>query len=1207
MAAIGICPNRNELQQLAHGLLSADRLDEIAGHVEQCPGCVATLSGIRSADTLIDAVQGSSVIDRPTSQVNAVIERLCKVPGVAQPQTAALSVGRQSSPNPPVGESTDSHEPLDFLAPAQLPDEIGRLGPYRILKVLGVGGMGVVFQAEDPQLKRSFALKTMKPAIAANPKHRQRFLREAQAAARVESDHIVPIYQVGEERGVPYLAMPLLKGSSLEQRLTKGKPMSVPQVLRLALQAARGLATAHEAGLVHRDIKPANLWIEEASPGCESGDSRIKILDFGLARAVADAGLTQSGAIVGTPAYMAPEQARGDQVDARADLFSLGCVMYRMLTGEQPFQRDETMATLMALALNEPPPAHQVNPAVPAALSELVAQLMAKTPTARPGTATAVVERLLAIEKEFAPPKPAHEAIDTSRERQRAEDAASLNRTPALAPRKSSMSRRVALAAAMILVGALVAWQIIRIKDKDGNTIAEFKLPKDGSVWKDDKKIADKDAPDGTRDKPAVDPAVIKPDPLPPLKGGEPLSPIALVGRPAKIEGVRSWTIETRGHRGAIYWMEYSPDGKYLATPGHGDGTVRLWDAETGKLLNVLLGHTANVNGLRWSPDSRTVLTTSEDYTARLWDAATGRALHVLLGHEGIVCARAWTRDGKRVATGSHDKTVRVWDTVTGKQLQVLEGHTGFLQEISWSADGKTVRSVSQDKAVREWDAGTGRSKKEVSLDLRSVGSVAFSPDGRRIAVTSQDDDQRTNVVLCDAETARMVHRLPSEYQYPSQLAWSHDGKYLAFRGSEKDSIGIWDTATRKLHRQIVAPNLSSKIGGIALSRDGKTIAVGDEIGSLHFFDTASGEETRAVAGHEERIGGTAWSTDATTLVMAAPFSGQHNDNYFWSTRNGERTSILGRNRARFSWSADGKRIAIGDGNGGLTICDSSTFKPVHELRGHIGGISALAWTPDGKMLASGNAWGAGAASLRVWDTETGKPIAAWMMMDQNTNVNCVAWSPDQKILVSGHADGTIQICRLGEKEPVRWKTEQSSVSSVGWSPDGKCVVSGGTGLTMKLWDAASGKLLEVFKGHKSEVNHLGWMSDGKTIWSHSINDKTLRHWDSQTGQLLKTISLPAQGELSADRRLLASSRTCVTQLWEVETGLGRGSLVRLRNDHWLAIHPDGHYRGTPRVERELVYVAQLDDGSQITLTPEEFEKRFKWKNDPDKVRLIGK
>jgi serine/threonine protein kinase len=302
---------------------------------------------------------------------------------------------------PPVAKRKVDPASYDFLAPPQEADELGRLGPYRVLKVLGAGGMGIVFEAEDLQLKRKVALKVMPPARAVSETARKRFLREAQATAAIEHDHIVTIHQVGEDRGLPYLAMQLLKGEPLHERLEREPRLPVAEVLRLGREIARGLAAAHDRGLIHRDIKPANIWLENL-PGERGGAAprvRVKILDFGLARAlVDDAQVTQTGVLVGTPAYMAPEQTRDQPIDPRCDLFSLGTLLYRVSTGRQPFLAGDTIATLMAVATSQPPPPHHVNPDLPPALSELIRRLLAKDPNDRPASARAVAEAIEAIE-----------------------------------------------------------------------------------------------------------------------------------------------------------------------------------------------------------------------------------------------------------------------------------------------------------------------------------------------------------------------------------------------------------------------------------------------------------------------------------------------------------------------------------------------------------------------------------------------------------------------------------------------------------------------------------------------------------------------------------------------------------------------------------------------------------------------------------------
>jgi hypothetical protein len=365
--------------------------DELAGKKVKCPGCgavtavpdkaaVAPASGkLRPA-----APPAPADPDQPTVPPSAVSD----LPTAPPP---SQSDGTESAG---AGASDDVSSLTAFLAPPQAAGELGRLGGFRILKILGHGGMGVVFEGEDPRLGRRVAIKAMLPHLAGSKSSQERFVREAKAAAALEHDHVVPILQVGEDRGAPFIVMPFLKGEPLDARLKRDEKLPVTEVLRIGREIAEGLAAAHAKGLIHRDIKPANAWLEAPR-------QRVKILDFGLARAAAqESGLTQQGAIIGTPAYMAPEQAAGEQVGPRCDLFSLGVVLYRLCTGTQPFRGKDTISTLLAVATQDPQPPAAVRPEVPAALSELVMRLLAKKPEDRPASARAVADALQRLEKQ---------------------------------------------------------------------------------------------------------------------------------------------------------------------------------------------------------------------------------------------------------------------------------------------------------------------------------------------------------------------------------------------------------------------------------------------------------------------------------------------------------------------------------------------------------------------------------------------------------------------------------------------------------------------------------------------------------------------------------------------------------------------------------------------------------------------------------------
>ncbi len=286
---------------------------------------------------------------------------------------------------------------LGILKPPLQRDELGRLADFRVLQLIGQGGMGIVFRADDTRLSRVVALKIMHPRLAAESNMRQRFLREAKAMAAIKSDYVVTIYEVGVVNDLPFLAMELLEGESLETYHEKNGRLPLHQVVRIGLETARGLAAAHARGLIHRDIKPGNLWLESPS-------GRTKILDFGLARTRDSAQLSQAGAVLGTPAFMAPEQARAESVDHRVDLFSLGCVLYWLCTNEHPFKGTDILSTLTSLATYDPHPPLTISTDVPADLSDLVMQLLQKDPGRRPASSQVVADQMAAIEHSLGNP-----------------------------------------------------------------------------------------------------------------------------------------------------------------------------------------------------------------------------------------------------------------------------------------------------------------------------------------------------------------------------------------------------------------------------------------------------------------------------------------------------------------------------------------------------------------------------------------------------------------------------------------------------------------------------------------------------------------------------------------------------------------------------------------------------------------------------------
>ena len=283
--------------------------------------------------------------------------------------------------------NTPMDEDLSFLQPSQKPDSLGRLDKYEILSVVGKGGFGVVLKGFDESLHRIVAIKVMSPHMALNGTARQRFVREARTAAAVMHENVVTIHEVNGDAKIPFLAMQFVSGITLNDKIEKVGALGIKEILRIGMQIAEGLAAAHKQGLVHRDIKPANILLENAV-------ERVKITDFGLARAVDDASITQSGAVAGTPMYMSPEQANGEAVDHRSDLFSLGSVLYVMCTGRPPFRANSTMAVMKRVIDDTPSEIRPINPDVPDWLCDIVAKLHAKLPADRFQTAREVADVL---------------------------------------------------------------------------------------------------------------------------------------------------------------------------------------------------------------------------------------------------------------------------------------------------------------------------------------------------------------------------------------------------------------------------------------------------------------------------------------------------------------------------------------------------------------------------------------------------------------------------------------------------------------------------------------------------------------------------------------------------------------------------------------------------------------------------------------------
>jgi serine/threonine protein kinase len=831
--------------------------EEYAGRQGRCPYCQQTMTVPSGTDANRAESDDASAADPKTMlppSLDAGRDPKTILPAVPRgdpevPQGGTIVPDAAVTKNPAIGL-------YDFLAPPEVKGELGRLGGYRVLKVLGTGGMGVVFLAEDTRLKRLVALKAMLPALAASAGNRERFLREARSAAAIEHDHIVAIYQVDEDRGVPFLTMPLLRGESLEERLKRERRLPIPDVLRIARETAEGLAAAHARNMIHRDIKPANIWLE--------GDKgRVKILDFGLARSVrGESQLTQQGAIIGTPAYMAPEQAGGKPADNRCDLFSLGCVLYRMATGTLPFKGADAVSTLVAVATETPTVPRKLNPAVPPRLSKLIMELLAKDPNGRPPSALSVVDLLAEMEREPPPERTPVEERSAIRVQVIREDRHDTIRALAAGepmddefdgrrPSRSMLPWLIGGGVALlgIFLVALIGILVAVLKKSDAPEVAAkppvenitkqplpFNPPPnpiDNPGRVTNPKPADdpirkpkSGAEEGVNNpKPGdTDPAEIKPKPKP------------------KKDGPREPDKIFKPYSSAVKGLIFAPDGQHFFSHADNNSRVDYRALSTGRVVHSFDLGNGSVRHCLISPDGSRVLAYNDN---------------VLL---------AWEVDGKRdpvakvtAPTGSRivgagftaDKNVRaalaaliqnvgivqVFDNATNKFIMLpltpkkstpLQlRHPGEVYRVFFGPDSRRVVTFCQDYKFRTGDLETRREGITSTAAPGREKSLAVSANFKRVLGTFH----QANVRVFDLDGGTELHDIkPQEDGDTDAVAFGGDSS-LGVAGGWGGITRVLDLIDGKVVKELKA---GSVITAVALSPDGKTVLSGDMGGTMY-------------------------------------------------------------------------------------------------------------------------------------------------------------------------------------------------------------------------------------------------------------------------------------------------------------------------------------------------------------------------------------
>jgi hypothetical protein len=758
------CPTPARLQALLDGSLSPLEQADLTAHLDFCGECQQSLNRLADDGSGLEQVLRHANRDRPPgdSAFWPALARLEAVAiGVTEDLPALPSSGRDTPPPsavPPLLPPS-SEAGLEFLQPTDTPGMMGRIDRFDVAGIIGRGGMGVVVKAFDGCLERSVALKLLEPRFASDETARARFCREARAAASITHEHVVAVHHVEEDEksGLPYLVMQLVEGESLQDRLDRVGPLALAEVVRVGMQTAYGLAAAHARGLIHRDIKPANLLLER-------GTENVKLTDFGLARAAEDVKLTQTGFVAGTPHYMAPEQARGEAMDHRADLFSLGSVLYVMCTGRPPFDGSTPYLILRQLTEEAPPAARSLNPAVPEWLEDLIDRLLAKDPTERIQSAAEVAEILALRLPETTRAAPAQTPL-----------------RPLTAPRSRATApagrlRRMAGGLALILLGAAIgAFTACEV----GGLTHVFHAAPAGPL--------PSEAPPNTA-------------PLAVLEGNAgPVWTLAFTpdGKTMAVGAddgsVKIWDVARRevrltlpAHKGPVWSVAFAPDGT-LATAGE-DGSVRLWAPNTFEESKLIV-HPKAVRAVAFAPDGRTLAIGGRDGAIRLWDMTAGQDVTAQFrGHEGVVMALAFSPDGRTLASASGDKTVRLWDVASGREKVTLRGHSGGVYAVAFAPGGRSVLTGGWDRTARLWDASTGSQRAVLEGHEQDIWSVAFAPDGTSLATAGEDRQIR----LWDSVNFRSRRTLHGHTGTLYAIAFVPDGSLLA-SGGRDGTVRLWD------------------------------------------------------------------------------------------------------------------------------------------------------------------------------------------------------------------------------------------------------------------------------------------------------------------------------------------------------------------------------------------------------------------------------
>jgi WD40 repeat protein/serine/threonine protein kinase/tetratricopeptide (TPR) repeat protein len=1111
------------------------------------------------------------IVDRPAAEWEALLMEACPDDAEVRSQVMTLLKAHAESEGV-LDRAAQAEFSPELLGPMEKPGTI--IGPYKLLEQIGEGGMGTVWVAEQTQpVRRKVALKLIKAGMDSKTVL-ARFAAERQALALMDHPNIAKVLDGGTvgqafepdspassqarkrdlHYGRPFFVMELVKGIPLTKYCDEAR-LSVQERLALFMPVCHAVQHAHQKGIIHRDLKPSNILV------ClYDGVPVPKVIDFGLAKAMYQP-LTEhtlhtaQGLMMGTPLYMSPEQAEVNNldVDTRSDIYSLGVILYELLTGTTPLERkrfkEAAWHEMLRLIKEEEPPRPSTRLSGSGSLPNVAAQRKLE-----PAKLTKLVQGDLdwivmkALEKERG--RRYETANGLARDIQNYLADEPVEATPPSASyrlrkfaRKYKKALVTTVAFVVLLVAGLVASTLLAVwaTSAEGEAV-EAKVAADANAKAananaraaEEAKQKEVDARDELAANLYVSQMNVAQANWENANVGRILELLAPYRQPpAGKPDPRGWEwyyqdrlcqLELRtlkGHTQSIASVAFNPDGSRLVAADY-DGTIKVWDTASGQELRPL-NVTGAVSSVAVSPGASRVASASLDGTIKVWDTISGEELHTLKGHTGRVRRVAFSPDGSRLVSASgEDGTIMIWDLATGKEPRTFKGHTGVVVSVAFSPDGSRLAGSDEDGVIKVRDATSGQELLRLKGHTGDILSMAFSPDGSLLASAGTED--RTIRVWTTASGQELL-KLKGHTSYIESVAFSPDGSRLA-SASRDQTIKIWDTASGQELRTLKGH--IDAVFSVTFSPDGSRLASASRDHTIKIWDTASSHELRKLKGHTNWVRSVAFNPDGSRLAsMSFDPTLSSWDLKLWDTASGQKLRTLERHTGRVrrvAFSPDGSRLASASGEDGtIKVWDTASGQELLKLKGHAGSVWSVAFSPDGCQLVSASGE---EVTIKVWDTASGQELRKVKM--PTGPVRNAAFSPDLKRLASASDEGTIKVWDTANGQELRTlKMHNRLVMSVAFSPDGSRLALGSAfDPTLKVWDMASAQELP-FKGHIDRVGGVAFSPDGSRLASASA-DGTIKIWDTANGQELRTLKEHA-GEVwgvafSADGNRLASA-----------------------------------------------------------------------------------